>query len=661
MTHRQKKIWDLLMEHGQLTSGQIAKLLHISDRTVRTDIKEINQERQQEVIQAVKGQGYSIRDSVAGLNAAAEGEIQEEDLEWQIVRRLLFDGETPYLELADECYISDTHLSKLVNRINREMSLRYDNPKGVIFKRSGQLVLDLKEQEKREYYYFYVASRTFKHYFDLKEYQRFFEYADLEQIRMLMLEELQAGSYSYYDTTIMHLILHTAVVAERWFFGCMIPVEGLLVEPVSDKGTAQEETEQRGTEQGETEQRESRRRKIEHRETEQKENTQGEAQQILDRLRTMVSPESDIPDEEYRDYERVFQNDFYYEEDGDPEQTRELLHRILIEINVEYGFDFSGNQEFCDEMAAQLNGTLLRARKKQHVVNPVLGEIKSKYPLEYDIAIFFADRFHRLTGIGVSEDEIGQFTVHFIWGMESGFENMQQKLVLINPYGKQINELMEKRLGKTAECHPTIAYEYSIFDYPMQMPKDAVAVLSTIPLSPLPEDIPVVLCRNFLDYHEKEKLLTIIRESQVSNIKSYFRTLFKPSLFFTDMEFESREAALSFMCGKLMEEGYVEQGFFESVMQREHIAPTAFEPGFAFSHGMENNAYRTAVCTCILKNKISWGSCQVKIVFLFALASSWNHTIIPVYNVMIDHLFQSSTIHKLAKIKDCGKFLDLLL
>ena len=76
---------------------------------------------------------------------------------------------------------------------------------------------------------------------------------------------------------------------------------------------------------------------------------------------------------------------------------------------------------------------------------------------------------------------------------------------------------------------------------------------------------------------------------------------------------------------------------------------------------MENNACRTAVCTCILKNKISWGTCQVKIVFLFALASSWNHTIIPVYNVMIDHLFQTSTIHKLAKIKDCQKFLDLLI
>ena len=42
MTARQKRIWDLLAEHDCLTSQQIAALLHISDRTVRSDIKEIN-------------------------------------------------------------------------------------------------------------------------------------------------------------------------------------------------------------------------------------------------------------------------------------------------------------------------------------------------------------------------------------------------------------------------------------------------------------------------------------------------------------------------------------------------------------------------------------------------------------------------------------------
>lgn len=60
MTARQKRIWDLLAEHDCLTSQQIAALLHISDRTVRSDIKEINGEHTSEVIRSKKGQGYFI-------------------------------------------------------------------------------------------------------------------------------------------------------------------------------------------------------------------------------------------------------------------------------------------------------------------------------------------------------------------------------------------------------------------------------------------------------------------------------------------------------------------------------------------------------------------------------------------------------------------------
>ena len=60
MTARQKRIWDLLAEHDCLTSQQIAALLHISDRTVRSDIKEINGEHASEVIRSKKGQGYFI-------------------------------------------------------------------------------------------------------------------------------------------------------------------------------------------------------------------------------------------------------------------------------------------------------------------------------------------------------------------------------------------------------------------------------------------------------------------------------------------------------------------------------------------------------------------------------------------------------------------------
>ena len=63
------------------------------------------------------------------------------------------------------------------------------------------------------------------------------------------------------------------------------------------------------------------------------------------------------------------------------------------------------------------------------------------------LPIFFADRFKNLSGISLSEDEISLFAIHFIRAMETNLGRTEQRVGLINPYGKQIKELMVKRLG----------------------------------------------------------------------------------------------------------------------------------------------------------------------------------------------------------------------
>ena len=115
------------------------------------------------------------------------------------------------------------------------------------------------------------------------------------------------------------------------------------------------------------------------------------------------------------------------------------------------------------------------------------------------------------------------------------------------------------------------------------------------------------------------------------------------------------------MCSQLNAQGYVDDGFLDSVMQREDIAPTAFETGFAIAHGMENMARRNAVCICIVRDWMAWGEYNVKIVFLFALASTWNHTMTPIYNVMIDNLMKANGVRKLSKARDCQSFVNALL
>uniref|UniRef100_UPI003260EAB0 BglG family transcription antiterminator n=1 Tax=Clostridium sp. NkU-1 TaxID=1095009 RepID=UPI003260EAB0 len=397
--------------------------------------------------------------------------------------------EVPYLELADAIYISDSMLAKLVGQINRNMERRWSRWR--IYKKNGYLVLELSEIEKRNYYSYFVITSNLSQYFEMGSYQPYFEYVDVLKWKDLILGSCIYREKRFYDTTIMHLMIGTAVMAERIAAGCKLEAESLEEELYGDGMASIED--------------------------------------ILTGFIDMLG--ISLPPQEIRYLYKLFRNDFYYtKEEGS--QAGAILSRILIEINVEYGFDFTGDQEFHKEMEAQLDGVLQRKRNKQHLINPVLPRVKSRYPLEYDISIYFADRFKRITGVEISEHEIGMITIHFIRTMESNMGRMEKKVVLINPFGKQITELMAKRLSEVGECRLKIAYTYSIFHYPQDMPKDIIAVLTTVSLPSSPDGVAVILCRNFLDYHEKEKLLTVVRENQVSSVKTYFKTLFKPSLFF---------------------------------------------------------------------------------------------------------------------------------
>ncbi len=367
------------------------------------------------------------------------------------------------------------------------------------------------------------------------------------------------------------------------------------------------------------------------------------------------------PPQEYRYLRQVFRNDFYYIKETENQLARGILKDILSAVALEYGYDFSGDEEFCREMMAQIMGTLKRSENRQQNINPILQRLKSQYPLEYDIAVFFGARFGRLTGWGVGEDEVGFFALHIIRAMETRMMRSPKRVALVNPFGKPVKELMRKRLEDMGECRITIGESYSLFDMPSYFPRDILAVLTTVPLKKAPDDVPVILCRNFLDYHEKEKLLTVVREEEVRSVRSYFKRLFRPSLFFTDVEWGSYGEVLSFMCGELCRQGYVTEGFYDSVMVRENLAPTVFAMGFAVAHAMENTAVKSAASVCVLRERIPWGDMNVKIVFLLALAPNWNENMMPVYDMMIRNLMKAGVVHQLSKIKDCRTFVEQIL
>ena len=186
-----------------------------------------------------KGQGYFIdAGQPERTSPPRKPQRPEDDLEWAIIRQVLFCRETPYLELAEELFISDTLLSKIVSELNRNITRRHSLP--AILKQNGILSLAASEEEKRSYYTLYIMNRNVNHYFDMEQFQPFFDIVDLKELKELMFRELDLLSRHLYDTTIVRLIINTAVMAERAVCGFFMP-EMPSVTPETPYGKSSEE------------------------------------------------------------------------------------------------------------------------------------------------------------------------------------------------------------------------------------------------------------------------------------------------------------------------------------------------------------------------------------------------------------------------------------
>ena len=82
-------------------------------------------------------------------------------------------------------------------------------------------------------------NRNVNHYFDMEQFQPFFDIVDLEELKELMFRELDLLSLSiFYDTTIVRLIMDTAVMAEQVACGFFMPeTPSVTPETPSDKSS----------------------------------------------------------------------------------------------------------------------------------------------------------------------------------------------------------------------------------------------------------------------------------------------------------------------------------------------------------------------------------------------------------------------------------------
>ena len=118
LNRRQTDIIKMILESDTINSESIAACLHVSSKTVRNEINQINS-LFNNLIVGVKSQGYSITDKKLAKKIVSEEIDDDLDIQFNILKSLIKHKSIDMFELADNLFISESLLQKEIKKLNK--------------------------------------------------------------------------------------------------------------------------------------------------------------------------------------------------------------------------------------------------------------------------------------------------------------------------------------------------------------------------------------------------------------------------------------------------------------------------------------------------------------------------------------------------------------
>lgn len=608
LTLRQRAIIDILQSETHAVTGRaLAQMLGVSDRTIRSDIEEINHEFACELIKASHRNGYHLD---ANLSKSYQ-KVREKSIPQTVqqrcvylIKELLFhQEEINLITLQNQVFVSEYSIENDIRKI-RAMIQAY--PSLRLVRSKNHLRLEGEESEKRQLYKELLTRETEGNFINLSAIAGIWQEFDLLEIKDAFEEICEKYEYHISELAYPMIMLHAGVSVERI-------LHHNFVEEVECDAQLKERVEYK----------------------------------IADELFAKIAqlyPIERVEDEVSRFAELLMKKNNLYENEH-AEDLDALIHIILQNIQSRFEIDFSHDEEFINGIMAHIRLLLKRLKQQSEMTNPYLPEIKWKYPLVFEMAVEAANCIEEYSNCKLNENEICYLALHLGVAYERSHAVPKYRAVLIAPnsyatIAKQCLDRLVQRFGNRME----IVRRYNLFDERKILQDDPNLILSTVPFKH-DLNIPTIPISLFVSGEDESRIFQILGRLDKLRYHDDFvkqvQDILRPELFYIQQSMESQTQVIDFLCDKLQDAGLDDGTLKEYVLHRESYAATSFAYGFAIPHTMGAFVQKTSISILLLQEPVKWGEFDVKLVVLLAIREEENQ----VLKVFLDWLFHIVTNH----------------
>ena len=339
-------------------------------------------------------------------------------------------------------------------------------------------------------------------------------------------------------------------------------------------------------------------------------------------------------------------------EDGEalviPDEVWNVVGEMVERIRSDFLFDFSSDLELRMNLARHIVPLATRLRHHLSMNNPILSDIKARYPLAFamasDVSYILADTF----GSMPSEDEVGYIALAFALAVERQKTGLARKsIVIVCASGQGSARLLAYRYREefgsyldrieTCDVSEIDALDLTGIDY----------VFTTVPLHRhLP--VPVREVGLFLDEGDIARIREVFRSDGkgTGECPLLLRHL-DPELVFTHVKASTKDEVLDLLCREAGRRHVLDARFRELVSQREELAPTAFGNLVALPHPITPAGDDTFFGVALLEQPITWDGRDVQAVFLLSIAREDHEGLDRFFDQLSDVLMDPKAIARL--------------
>lgn len=641
-TDQELELLRALFQSNEPVPGKaLAAQLGVSERTVRNRVGSINHKGEKPLVKSGRS-GYTCdRVTVPAVLTLEERapfsqptpQTRAERRAYALKRIIQSPGPLNIYDLCEELFVSASTMRKELGRMMRTCA-EYD----LELSHTGDMLsIQGTEKNKRRLLSGLLYEETSVNFMSLDTIQHAFPDIDAVFIRDAVAETLEQARYFVNEYSLINLVLHIAIALDR------IKGKGAQHATLPKTDGARESV----LKPHEADMAASIARKLEdHFDVPFSGSEEYELALLLASRTTTLDYNADAGDDLSR----------YVDAD-----CLALVDEIIGDVSMYYFIDLS-EKEFYVRFALHIKNLLARARTESFARNPLTDEIKSSCPLLYDTAVGSAGIIKRRTGIQINDDEIAYIAFHLGSTIEAQKQlNSKVKTVLYCPayynIDKNLQEFLNKHFSDDVLVTNIVTTERAL-----EHLAGADLIITTNPIAHAPA-VPVLhigIAPRDTDVPQvRAAVERVQRDKRREKFRRRLGELIKPELFATGEPVRTREEIIHAMSARLIELGYVNEGFEDDVLEREHLSSTAFG-AVAVPHTMKPYANESSMSVLVPDEPVAWGDGTVSLVIMLAFSRGQRATFNELFDPLVSILIDPLNVRELAGIRDYQAFIDRL-